>query len=72
MSVNTHPKQNAGAVTSISSRETTHRLAAETVRGVREIIDAPYSEVRIPDSGHRVPQEAAEIVNAALREFLAD
>jgi pimeloyl-ACP methyl ester carboxylesterase len=43
----------------------------ETVKGVGEAIDAPFSEIRIPDAGHWVQQEAAEIVTDSLREFLA-
>ena len=43
----------------------------ETVENVKEAIDAPYEEVRIPESGHWVQQEAAEAVNDTLREFLA-
>jgi pimeloyl-ACP methyl ester carboxylesterase len=42
-----------------------------TVRGVGKYIDAPFRELRIPDSGHWVQNEAAEEVNAALLEFLA-
>ena len=41
-----------------------------TVRGLEKFIDADYSEVRIPDSGHWVQNEAPEEVNAALLEFL--
>jgi pimeloyl-ACP methyl ester carboxylesterase len=41
-----------------------------TVRGVENYVDAPYREVRIPDSGHWVQNEAVEEVNAALIEFL--
>lgn len=41
-----------------------------TVRGVEKYLDAYYREVRIPDSGHWVQNEAAEEVNAALLEFL--
>ena len=44
----------------------------ETVRGVGEAVDAPFSEIRIPDAGHWVQQEAAEIVNDSLREFLSE
>jgi pimeloyl-ACP methyl ester carboxylesterase len=43
----------------------------ETVRNVKDAIDAHYEEVRIPESGHWVQQEAAEAVNDSLREFLA-
>lgn len=41
-----------------------------TVRGLGKYIDAPYREVRIPDSGHWVQNEAVDEVNAALMEFL--
>lgn len=44
----------------------------QTVRGVGDLIDAPYTELRIPGSGHWVQQEARDEVTAALREFLAD
>ncbi|CAN5631143.1 epoxide hydrolase EphM [soil metagenome] len=44
----------------------------ETVKGIGEIIDAPYQEIRIPDAAHWVQQEAAEIVTDSLREFLAE
>jgi len=41
-----------------------------TVRDLGRFIDAPYREVRIPDSGHWVQNEAVEEVNAALLDFL--
>lgn len=41
-----------------------------TVRGVGNYIDAPYHEVRIPDSGHWVQNEASDEVNSALIDFL--
>ncbi len=44
----------------------------ETVAGVSEAVDAPYSEIRIPDAAHWVQQEAAEIVTDSLREFLGE
>jgi epoxide hydrolase 4 len=44
----------------------------ETVQNVKDAIDAHYEEVRIPDSGHWVQQEAAEAVNDTLLEFLAE
>jgi pimeloyl-ACP methyl ester carboxylesterase len=44
----------------------------ETVRNVREAIETQYEEVRVPDSGHWVHQEAAEAVNDTLREFFAE
>ena len=43
-----------------------------SVEGIGDVIDAPYSEIRIPDAGHWVQQEAAEIVTDSLREFLAE
>lgn len=44
----------------------------ETVKGINEFVNAPYSEIRIPDAAHWVQQEAAEIVTDSLREFLAE
>ena len=52
--------------------EKDHAVLPETVRGVGEAVDAPFSEIRIPDAGHWVQQEAAEIVTDSLREFLAE
>jgi len=43
-----------------------------TVRGLDQFIDAPYRELRIPDSGHWVQNEAVEEVNEALQKFLAE
>jgi pimeloyl-ACP methyl ester carboxylesterase len=42
----------------------------ETVRDVGKFVDAPYRELRIPDSGHWVQNEAIEEVNVALIDFL--
>jgi pimeloyl-ACP methyl ester carboxylesterase len=47
-------------------------IIPDTVRGLERFIDAPYREVRIPDSGHWVQNEAVEEVNAALMEFLTE
>ena len=44
----------------------------ETVKGIGDMIDAPFEEFFIPDAGHWVQQEAAEIVTQILREFLAE
>jgi epoxide hydrolase 4 len=44
----------------------------ETVRDVGRFVEAPYRELRIPDSGHWVQNEAVEEVNAALLGFLGD
>jgi pimeloyl-ACP methyl ester carboxylesterase len=41
-----------------------------TVRDLGRFIDAPYRELRIPDSGHWVQNEAVDEVNTALLEFL--
>lgn len=45
-------------------------VVPETVRGVRNYVDAPYREVRIAASGHWVQQEAPGEVNSALGDFL--
>lgn len=42
-----------------------------TVRGLERYVDAYYQEIRIPDSGHWVQNEAPAEVNAALLEFLS-
>ena len=42
----------------------------ETVRDVGKFVDAPYRELRIPDSGHWVQNEAVDEVNLALVDFL--
>lgn len=47
-------------------------ILPETVANVKDAIDAHYEEVRVPESGHWVQQEAAEAVNDTLREFLRD
>lgn len=44
----------------------------ETVRGVAEAVEAPFSEFRIRDAAHWVQQEAADDVNEVLLDFLAD
>jgi pimeloyl-ACP methyl ester carboxylesterase len=41
-----------------------------TVRDLDQFIDAPYRELRIPDSGHWVQNEAITEVNDALINFL--
>lgn len=42
-----------------------------SVRGLEKYVDADYREIRIPDSGHWVQNEAPGEVNAALLEFLS-
>ena len=44
----------------------------ETVQNVKDAMDAHYEEIRIPESGHWIQQEAAEAVTDSLREFLAE
>jgi epoxide hydrolase 4 len=44
----------------------------ETVRGISRFVDAPYNELRIPDSAHWVQNEAIAEVNEALLRFLAN
>ena len=41
-----------------------------TVCGVADFVDAPYTEVRIPESAHWVQQEVPEKVSDALQNFL--
>lgn len=43
-----------------------------TVEGVKDFVDAPYTEVRIPHSAHWVQQEAKMEVTAAIRKFLSE
>lgn len=45
-------------------------IIPESVRGVRDYVDAPYREVRIATSNHWVQQEAHAEVNTALTSFL--
>jgi epoxide hydrolase 4 len=46
-------------------------ILPETVQNVKEAVEAEYEEVRIPESGHWVQQEAADAVNDTLQEFLS-
>lgn len=45
-------------------------ILPETVKGIGEYIDNEYVEVRIPNAGHFVQQEASEAVTDSIREFL--
>jgi len=47
-------------------------IVPATARGVERYIDAPFRELRIPDSGHWVQNEKPAEVNAALLEFLGE
>ncbi len=47
-------------------------IVPATVRDLGRFIDAPYRELRIPDSGHWVQNEAVDEVNNALLEFLSE
>jgi len=52
--------------------EKDHAVLPSTVEGVKDFVDAPYTEIRIQHSAHWVQQEAATEVTAALRKFLKD
>jgi pimeloyl-ACP methyl ester carboxylesterase len=52
--------------------EKDHAVLPQTVEGVSEFVDAEYTELRIPESGHWVQLEAREKVTEALVEFLAE
>lgn len=45
-------------------------ILPQTVEGIARFIAALYRELRIPECGHWIQNEAAEEVNAALLEFL--
>lgn len=45
-------------------------ILPETVKGVSDYVVAEYQELRIPNSGHWVQNEAAEEVNSPLMDFL--
>ena len=47
-------------------------ILPETVKGVGDFVNAPFEEIRIPNAGHWVQQEASETVTQILRDFLAD
>ena len=47
-------------------------IRPSTVRGVNRFVDGPYRELRIPDSGHWVQNEAVAEVNDAVMKFLAE
>ena len=44
----------------------------QTVAGVGDMVSGPYTEHRIPSSGHWVQQEARDEVTRVLRAFLAE
>jgi pimeloyl-ACP methyl ester carboxylesterase len=52
--------------------EKDHAVLPSTVEGVKDFVDAPYTELRIKHSAHWVQQEAAAEVTAALKKFLAE
>ena len=47
-------------------------IIPETVAGVADYVDAPYTELRLSRSNHWVQQESPAEVNAALLSFLED
>jgi pimeloyl-ACP methyl ester carboxylesterase len=50
--------------------EQDHAVLPATVKGIGRFVDAPYAELRIPDSAHWVQNEAIAEVNEALLNFL--
>ncbi len=67
------PKQATGRIvvpTLFIYGEQDFAIIPETVKGLDKYIDAYYHEVRVPDSGHWVQNEAPEEVNGALLDFL--
>lgn len=47
-------------------------IVPETVKGVGDYVDAPYTELRLGRCNHWVQQESPGVVNAALLKFLED
>jgi pimeloyl-ACP methyl ester carboxylesterase len=47
-------------------------IIPETVAGVADYLDAPFTELRLAKSGHWVHQESPTEVNAALLSFLEE
>jgi pimeloyl-ACP methyl ester carboxylesterase len=67
------PKDNNGRIrvpTLFSYGEHDMAVLPSTVRDLGRFIAAPYRELRLPDSGHWVQNEAVAEVNKALLEFL--
>jgi pimeloyl-ACP methyl ester carboxylesterase len=52
--------------------EKDHAVLPATVAGVGDLIAGPFTEHRIPNSGHWVQQEARDEVTDVIREFLAE
>lgn len=50
--------------------EQDHAILPSTVEGVAEVIEAEYTEIRIPESAHWVQVEARDKVSAELKKFL--
>ena len=44
----------------------------QTVAGVGDMVSGPYTEHRIPNSGHWVQQESRDEMTQVLRAFLAE
>jgi pimeloyl-ACP methyl ester carboxylesterase len=78
-------KESENQTSSVTAREKDNRIRVptlfifaeqdkailpQTVKGMANFINASYRELRIPDCGHWVQNEAPEEVNAALSEFL--
>ncbi|NNE66857.1 MAG: alpha/beta hydrolase [Pyrinomonadaceae bacterium] len=52
--------------------EQDHAVLPQTVANTGDIVSGEYRELRIPESGHWVQNEARETVSATLIEFLSD
>jgi pimeloyl-ACP methyl ester carboxylesterase len=52
--------------------ENEHVGTLDAAKATREFVDAPFTLRLIPDCGHWVQQEAPELVNQYILEFLAD
>ena len=46
-------------------------IIRDTVKDIGDVIDAPFADIRIADSGHCVQQEAKDEVTAVIRDFLS-
>jgi pimeloyl-ACP methyl ester carboxylesterase len=69
------PKEDDGRIrvpTLFIYGEQDQAVLPDTVRDISRFVDAPYSELRIPDSAHWVQNEAVAEVNEALLRFLGD
>jgi pimeloyl-ACP methyl ester carboxylesterase len=45
-------------------------IIPDTVKGVEKYVTGPYRELRLPQCGHWVQNEAPDIVNKGIIDFL--